>query len=266
MKKITSVLLCVCLLLSALGLSALAAKTGDVDYNNKIEAADARLILRASVGLETFDSTKNLIGDVDFDGKITAADARLALRCSVGLEVGPAKAYANEYEAFIDGHFSADMYVGEDDEFAAMTLGITSDSVYTAMEMEGMKLVILMNKAGQYLIFNNEKAYAKLSDEFFAMMGMSKEELMEAYSMTGMYKPLTAAVDVTEGSVDDVPCTVYTIDYGSYYSDVYMNGKKLMAIVDYNDSYKEETFFENFSVYVPSDYTTVPAGYAETII
>ncbi len=59
---------------------------GDVDYDNKITAADARLALRASVGLEKFDSQKNYAADVDKNGSITAADARLILRASVGLE------------------------------------------------------------------------------------------------------------------------------------------------------------------------------------
>ncbi len=55
---------------------------GDVDGDGKISAADARLILRASVGLEEIDAN---IADIDGDGKVTAADARLALRKSVGL-------------------------------------------------------------------------------------------------------------------------------------------------------------------------------------
>lgn len=56
---------------------------GDVDGDGKVTAADARLILRASVGLEEVDTD---VADMDGDGKVTAADARLALRESVGLE------------------------------------------------------------------------------------------------------------------------------------------------------------------------------------
>lgn len=59
---------------------------GDVDYDNKITAVDARLALRASVGLEKFDSQMNYAADVDKNGSITATDARLILRASVGLE------------------------------------------------------------------------------------------------------------------------------------------------------------------------------------
>lgn len=60
---------------------------GDVDIDQNITAADARLVLRASVGLEYFSETQVLLGDVDASGTITAADARLILRASVGLEV-----------------------------------------------------------------------------------------------------------------------------------------------------------------------------------
>ena len=53
---------------------------GDVDGDGKVTASDARLILRASVGLETLDLER---ADVDGDGKVTASDAREALRTSV---------------------------------------------------------------------------------------------------------------------------------------------------------------------------------------
>ena len=57
---------------------------GDVDGDGKVTASDARLILRASVGLEEVPLEA---GDMDGDGKITAADARDVLRESVGQEV-----------------------------------------------------------------------------------------------------------------------------------------------------------------------------------
>ncbi len=59
---------------------------GDVDGDKKVSSADARLVLRASVGLETFTAAKKALADVDYDGKITSADARLVLRAAVGLE------------------------------------------------------------------------------------------------------------------------------------------------------------------------------------
>lgn len=59
---------------------------GDIDNDGKISASDARLTLRASVGLEKFNIELTKKADVDKDNKISAADARLILRASVGLE------------------------------------------------------------------------------------------------------------------------------------------------------------------------------------
>lgn len=59
---------------------------GDVDMNGEVKAADARLALRASVGLETLSEVQKKAADVDKNGEVKAADARLILRASVGLE------------------------------------------------------------------------------------------------------------------------------------------------------------------------------------
>ncbi len=60
---------------------------GDVDGSWDLTAADARLALRASVGLENYASgTREFrAADVNKDGTITAEDARLLLRAAVGL-------------------------------------------------------------------------------------------------------------------------------------------------------------------------------------
>ena len=63
-----------------------ADNIGDVDRDGKVTASDARLALRAAVGLETFDDETTDIADADRDEKITASDARLILRAAVGLE------------------------------------------------------------------------------------------------------------------------------------------------------------------------------------
>ena len=54
---------------------------GDVDGDGKVTAADARIILRASVGLEKVSLER---GDIDGDGKITSSDSRAALKISTG--------------------------------------------------------------------------------------------------------------------------------------------------------------------------------------
>ena len=58
---------------------------GDIDGDGKPTSADARLALRASVGLNHFGRFKTGKADYDRDGDVTPADARLILRASVGL-------------------------------------------------------------------------------------------------------------------------------------------------------------------------------------
>ena len=65
---------------------------GDVDGDGEVKAADARLVLRASVKLEQIGegTDRYRAADVDFDGSLSAADARLVLRISVHLDEPPA--------------------------------------------------------------------------------------------------------------------------------------------------------------------------------
>ena len=59
---------------------------GDADGSGDVTAADARLVLRAAVGLETLPDADFIYADVVPDGLLTAADARMILRAAVGLE------------------------------------------------------------------------------------------------------------------------------------------------------------------------------------
>lgn len=59
---------------------------GDADFDGEITAADARITLRAGVGLEELSRETEIAADVDFSGDITASDARNILRAGVGLE------------------------------------------------------------------------------------------------------------------------------------------------------------------------------------
>ncbi|MBR3596770.1 MAG: dockerin type I repeat-containing protein [Clostridia bacterium] len=59
---------------------------GDVDGDGGISSSDARIALRAAVGLEEVTPDMIATVDVDKDKSITASDARLILRAAVGLE------------------------------------------------------------------------------------------------------------------------------------------------------------------------------------
>ena len=67
--------------------------SGDANLDGRVDASDARIILRASVGLEVLSLEEAPYADSDYDGKITATDARFALRLSVGLEEAELHSY-----------------------------------------------------------------------------------------------------------------------------------------------------------------------------
>lgn len=59
---------------------------GDVNFDGRVTAADARLILRCSALLEHFSSSQKSRADMSGDGKVSATDARIALRWAAGLK------------------------------------------------------------------------------------------------------------------------------------------------------------------------------------
>lgn len=61
-------------------------KLGDVDLDGDVDADDARLALRFSVGLEKFSAQQIINADVDSDGNVTSGDARAILRTAIGLQ------------------------------------------------------------------------------------------------------------------------------------------------------------------------------------
>ncbi len=69
---------------------------GDVDADGFVRAADARIVLRAAVGLEELHKEQKTVADVDNNYVINSADARLILRAAVGLEVLHIHAYRTE--------------------------------------------------------------------------------------------------------------------------------------------------------------------------
>lgn len=61
-------------------------KLGDVTGDGKVNAVDARIVLRTGAKLETLEGDKAIAADVNKDGKINAVDARKILRVSAQLE------------------------------------------------------------------------------------------------------------------------------------------------------------------------------------
>lgn len=69
-------------------LNVVSYTAGDVDFDGVVTTADARIILRSAVALETVapGTAAFFAADVDCDGVITTADSRTVLRSAVNLE------------------------------------------------------------------------------------------------------------------------------------------------------------------------------------
>ncbi len=57
---------------------------GDVDMDGKVNTKDARLALRAALGLAKLTGPQTVAADMDGEGKVTTKDARTILKMSVG--------------------------------------------------------------------------------------------------------------------------------------------------------------------------------------
>lgn len=82
--------------------SGAVSEQGDVDSDGKLTSNDALMILRASVGIERFNSTQTRKADMNGDSVVDSTDALLVLRLSIGANSGKtttddkALRYANE--------------------------------------------------------------------------------------------------------------------------------------------------------------------------
>ncbi len=75
-----------CLLITALTLTASAYIMGDADGNGKVTASDARSALRFAAFLDIPDENQVMLCDTNGDGRVTAADARTILRTAANIE------------------------------------------------------------------------------------------------------------------------------------------------------------------------------------
>ena len=271
MKKLISLCLALALAVSAFGVSAFALINGDVDDSKDITAADARSILRYAVGLDKPTDAQRLAADLDMDGTVTAADARTALRIAVGLETTDKKQYANEYEILSGGHFYVDVDVSADGETHNIVMAVTEKSTYLCMKISAsdaefsdialdITIPILFAANGKtYLIDYKNGLYSEFPYE---EMGMTEEDLAfgtEANFTLGQPLPKSPSGKET---VYGVSCDVYTITSGKVEQKIYLNGRKLIAIREKEESGAVTNYkFNAVSLTVPQQYVTVPNNF-----
>ena len=272
-KKALALALSLVLALSV-GLTAFAAASGDLTGDNKIGTADARKILRAAIGLDTLSAAEKDAADVNLDGAITTADARMALRVAVGLEKSDGKLYKNQYDVLRSGFFFADLTVTDSAGAQDMLIAATPDSTYLQMMFTDAELKeeFGIDAIQIDLLFKGEKAYLldpanRAYGEFpFEAMGMSKDELgdmTEAREMFNRFPSLDKASSKEKGKYNGASCTAYTFNYNNGALKVFMDGKKLLAIAEYDEKNALAVLYEfrAAALTVPTACTEIPSGY-----
>ncbi len=179
------------------------AEAGDVDLNGTINAADARLALRASASLEHLSPEQSVNSDVDRNGKITAADARLILRCSAKLETLEAYSAENLQSVLLKGD-DRKPYESEDYDLkylADVTIGNAKHVIFddyvtiNVPTKEGTAEEDLLNMVG--VIFNEQgKPFFILPDAEARAKGEFKFDTLH-------FSPLGAA-ELSDGKLLDL--------------------------------------------------------------
>ena len=59
---------------------------GDLNFDGKVQAEDARLVLRYVAKLDSLTPKQLQVADMDGDGKVSASDARIILRIAAKLQ------------------------------------------------------------------------------------------------------------------------------------------------------------------------------------
>ena len=258
---VISFILALCL--AIVPLAANAAVWGDVTGEGQITTSDARLALRAAIGLERYapGSAQFAGADIIADGKITTDDARLILRIAVGLE--PKE---NQYDILRSGAFYMEGRT-DGENGAPMKMAVNKDLVYMEMNSGDMELGYLVKNKSIYLLNPAEKTYHKLNAiETATMKGfglMDEKEIRAEIAEFGFdsMPSLNTADSVSGGKLNGMPCAVYTYrlsDGGR--TEIYMYGYRLLAMNSVSADGKTASMmtFTNVSGAVP---TYPPAGY-----
>ncbi len=245
-KKIIALTLSVLVLFSVIQVTAMARITGDIDANGKTEAADARLALRAAVGLYVLSEAEKIAADVDLNKTVDATDARLILRAAVGLEKLPDVPDSNgapvspEYDILKSGSLRIKgTMVDKTGVDTPMEIAVTPESIYMLSDFGGIDMGMLIKGKKVYMICPDKKAYLEMSEAIMNMAGMDISDLTASDAIDfSIYGDLSEADSVTEVTHNGRVCQVYRFKLASEESRVYLDGTKLVRLASYDNNGK----------------------------
>ena len=270
-KKIIALALCVFMLFGVANITAMALTPGDIDGNGKTEATDARLALRAAVGLDVLSADKRIAADVDGNETVDATDARLILRAAVGLEKLPESPAQNEvpesaeYDILRSGSFymSGTMIDSTGIE-SPMEIAITPDSIYMLADFSGTAMGMLIKGKKLYMIYPKKKAYLEMSESLMSMAGLDISELTSSDALDfSTYGALSEADAVTEATHNGKVCKVYHFRGETEESRIYIDGTKVVRLASYdnNGRFLAATDITSLSDNIPADMSAPPSGF-----
>ena len=238
---------------------------GDVNGSGKVRAEDARLALRASVGLEQFQngSAAFTAADVNRDGRIGSDDARTILRASVGLERLPT---GTEMDYLLNGSFYLRGTMTDSaGEVLPLEMAVTPKSVYMLSDFEGVTMGMLINGKTTYMLYPDEKAYLELSSIVLKAMGMSTEDLIGTPDLDYSMYDLNKADDIFTEEVNGATCRVFVFNNDNGSTRFYLNGAKLVRFATFDAQGRPDVINDvNYITdNVPADKINPPADYKE---
>lgn len=229
---------CLCAGLPLCARAVEARLPGDVDNDGAVNAGDARLALRAAVGLEPLlpGDPGFFSADVTGDGGVTADDARAILRAAVGLEdLADARA-VSQYDMLRGGTFFLRGTVYAAGETSPFAMAADAGLTYMETSVSGVSLGLL-DEGGRLCLLNPEqKICCRVNELSAAVLNnaglLNAAELRSAMAGVGFagLKPLSEADETAVGLIGETYCTVYVFRYVDGAADrVYMKENRLLA-------------------------------------
>ncbi len=270
-NKLIAVLFVISLAFSFALMNASAKNTmlGDLNFDGKVNAADAREALRASAKIIELTPEQAAVADVNFDGKVNALDARMILRAAAKIEALPemptsetpsesttseettteepstegplpepdtgvvVDSYPEAIDAFFSGSFYLDGAMGDD--ASSMSLKMATNKTGTEIVMEGKgnsQLSVFAKKGTSYLKLvaqDGKKYYVELTKAMMEQYGVNFDDVL------GQFEFAVIDADVkpikTKGEFNGSVCDVYTFkkNDGSAIS-FYADGEDVLKI------------------------------------
>lgn len=271
-KKIIAVILTVLTVLSTVTLfaSAESLKLGDVNGDNKVNASDARITLRAAAKIEILTAEQLIAADVNFDGSVKANDARIILRVAARLETIPevttetttqetttqetttqetttqeettdnvVKEYPEGIDALFSGKFYLEGEISNEGQTSTIIVATNGSATEMGMSMDGFNMSIYATKKTVYIKFpyNNKNYYVEMDESTLKELGFegsfNVSDITDAFTFgaIGDYGYPT----LTKEELNGVEYSVYTFsgNDGSsikFYADDNDNIKYILAV------------------------------------